>query len=497
MRYDVLAGSVSAWNLVPAERNTLAVASLRTRAAVSLWLVGALVKGLQANRSGGRVSGQALDLKRSVQIIRRHWILVGALAILGLIAGASYTVYRPPMFSATELVVVPNAKDFATAGGAYVDTQVVIARSDPVLIGALPRAGAAISLATLRKRVKATGMSSNVVSIAAEGRTARQAEATANAVATSYLSYLDSAASPVGRVRARILGKAAPATGTSLLARTAEGAGIGLLPGVLIGIILALAIGRGDRRLRERDQIADSIGIPVLASIATEHPRDAAGWAKLLDRYEPGLVDAWHLRKALFQLGLAGLNPASSGGALLSGDEGSSSLSVLSLSSDRRALSLGPQLAAFAASLGIRTALVVSPQQNGNVAATLYAACAAAPPSRSDHLVMAVTDPGNVGKLTGVALTVAVGVVDSENPRVADTARATTTLLGVSAGAATAEQLARVATSAAVDARDIAGILVADPDPADQTTGRIPQVGRPAERRIPTPTFRATTENRL
>jgi len=443
------------------------------------------------------VSGQALDMKGSVRIIRRHRILVGALAILGLIAGASSTVYRPPMFKTSALVIVPNAKGFATEGGAYIDTQIVIAHSDPVLVAALPHVGAAMSLVTLRNRVQAAGMSSNVVSIAAEGRTARQAEATANAVAASYLSFLDSAASPVGRVRARILGKAAPATGTSLVARMAETAGIGLLPGVLIGVILALAIGRGDGRLRERDQIADSIGIPVLASVATEHPRDAAGWAKLLDHYEPGLVDAWHLRKALFELELVGLNPASSGGALRPGDEGGSSLSVLSLSSDRGALSLGPQLAAFAASLGIRTALVVSPQQKGHVAATLYAACAAAPPSRSDHLVMAVTDPDNVGKLTGVALTVAVGVVDSENPRVADTMRATTTLLSVSAGAATAEQLARVATSAAVDARDIAGILVANPDPADQTTGRIPQVGRPAERRIPTPTIGATTENRL
>jgi capsular polysaccharide biosynthesis protein len=441
------------------------------------------------------VSGQALDLKRSAQIIRRHWILVGALAVLGLIAGASYTAYRPPMFSSSTPVVVQNAKGFAT-GPAYIDTQIVIAHSDPVLIGALPHVGATMSLATLRNRVIAADMTANIVSITAEGRTASQAEATADAVAGSYLSYLDSAASPVGRVQARILGKATPATGTSLTVRMAETAGIGLLPGLLIGIILALAVGRGDRRLHERDQIADSIGIPVLASVATEHPRDAAAWAKLLDRYEPGLVDAWHLRKALFQMGIAGLNHVSSGGSLGSGDNGSSSLSVLSLSCDQRALSLGPQLAAFAASLGIRTALVVGPQQNDNVTATLYAACAAAAPLRSGHLVVAVTDHDHVGMLTGVALTVAVGVVNSENPRVADTARATTTLLGVSAGAATAEQLARVATSAAVDDRDIAGILVADPDPADQTTGRIPQVSRPAERRMPTRTTAATVENR-
>ena len=58
---------------------------------------------------------------------------------------------------------------------------------------------------------------------------------------------------------------------------------------------------------------------------------------------------------------------------------GGSSLAVLSLSSDPKALALGPQLAVFAASLGIPTALVIGPQQDANATATLRAACAAPP----------------------------------------------------------------------------------------------------------------------
>jgi hypothetical protein len=84
-------------------------------------------------------------------------------------------------------------------------------------------------------------------------------------------------------------------------------------------------------------------------------------------------------------------------------------------------------------------------------------------------------------------LTVVVAVVDGQTPQDAtDVIRTTATVLGVSAGAATAEQLARVAASAAVGGHDIIGILVADPDPADTTTGRLPQVERPAQRRRPT-----------
>ena len=67
---------------------------------------------------------------------------------------------------------------------------------------------------------------------------------------------------------------------------------------------MSLAIGRKDRRLRERDEIANSIGIPVLASVPVGHPSDAAGWTKLLEDYKPAAVHAWQLRNALQQLGM-------------------------------------------------------------------------------------------------------------------------------------------------------------------------------------------------
>jgi hypothetical protein len=95
-----------------------------------------------------------------------------------------------------------------------------------------------------------------------------------------------------------------------------------------------------------------------------------------------------------------------------------------------------------------------------------------------------------------VTLAVVVSVVDARNPQVPGTMRTTATLLGVSAGKATADQLARVAVSAASDGREIIGILVADPDSADATTGRLPQLGRRGHRRMPTRTTGIATEIR-
>ena len=252
---------------------------------------------------------------------------------------------------------------------------------------------------------------------------------------------------------------------------------------------------RSDRRLRERDEIANSIGVPVLASFPVGHPSNPGGWARLLKDYKPGALHALQLRKALQQLEMAAT------GRNFGTGNGRWSFTVLSLSSDPGALALGPQLATFAASQGIPTTLVIAPQPDATVTASLRTACAAPPRSSEwpSHL-RAIVGEGDVeGDAEGErddTLAVAVGVVDSRNPQAPDTMRTTVTLLGVSAGAATADQLARVAMSAVSDGREITGILVADPDSDDATTGRLPQLGRRGHRRMPTRTTGIATEIR-
>ena len=53
------------------------------------------------------MSQQALDLRRSIQIVRRHKLLVGITAALGLLAGGAYAVLNPPMVTSTALVLLP------------------------------------------------------------------------------------------------------------------------------------------------------------------------------------------------------------------------------------------------------------------------------------------------------------------------------------------------------------------------------------------------------
>jgi hypothetical protein len=118
------------------------------------------------------------------------------------------------------------------------------------------------------------------------------------------------------------------------------------------------------------------------------------------------------------------------------------------------------------------------------------------PSKRPVNLHVIAADNANFDGRHDAALTVVVGVVDGRTPEMPHTMRTTATVLGVSAGATTAEQIARAAVSATADGRGIAGILVADPEPADKTTGLIPQLAPPARRRLPTRLSGRTTEIR-
>jgi capsular polysaccharide biosynthesis protein len=444
------------------------------------------------------MSRRPLDLRTSLQIARQYRVLIGSLAALGLLAGVGYSVMTPPRATSEALVVIPQLTSSAgpalSSSGAVItsgtETQVLIAGSDSVLQRALPSITPAVTLQDLRNDVHVSNPAGAIIAIDGHSTSGAQAVAIADAVAKSYVAYVTSPSSPTGRLDASLLQSAADPTGDSFIQGLLPGALIGIIAGALIGFIVALARSRNQRRLRERDAIANSVGVPVVAAIPVAHPSDASDWTRLLDEYEPGDVHGWQLRRMLQQLGVAGMRPDD--------DHDRMSLTILNLASDKRALALGPQLAAFAASLGIRTVLAVGPQQEPAAVSALHTACAVPPdvvPERRRPMRAMVVDDRRAADLPDAEFLVLVVAVDGDAPRIPDTIRTDLTMLGVSAGAATAEQLARVATVADANGRGIAGILVADPDPADRTTGRIPQLAR-VKRVIPARVNGIPTESR-
>jgi len=394
------------------------------------------------------VSAQQLDVKKSWRAIRRHRTIVAAVAAVGLLGGIAYAFVVPPLHTATSLVVLPPppaADAEKTTGTQTIETQVFIAESEPVLRSAGQNLSPALPTTVVKDRVKVTGVTDDVIQIDAKGTTAQQSMRLANAVAEVYLVFVTTDQNLPGdlgkKTGARVLEQATTARGGNLAVHLGIWGLLGALVGAVAGSIGVLAKVRGDRRLRLRDEIADAVGLPVLASVSSYHATDMSDWTYLLDHYSPTAVEAWSLRKTLHHLGLdvRGGSPVS--------------LSVISFAGDDKALPLGPQLASLATSIGISTSIVVDSHQE--------------PPGK-------------------VALSIHLVVVDRDAPHLAEAEHTTNTIVALSAGTVTAEELARVAVAAAADDRTIDGLVVTDPDPTDRTIGRVSQSARRSGSRLPT-----------
>ena len=87
------------------------------------------------------------------------------------------------------------------------------------------------------------------------------------------------------------------------------------MAGVLVALLLAVGVitllTRRDPRLHFRDDIADAVGSPVIASVHTRTARSVAEWTSLLRDYAPGTVDAWAWRRSLRHISCLPRKPAS------------------------------------------------------------------------------------------------------------------------------------------------------------------------------------------
>jgi hypothetical protein len=273
---------------------------------------------------------------------------------------------------------------------------------------------------------------------------------------------------PSPAVRAGLVARSAAAmSGTALLA-------LGL---AAVGVTV---VTRRDRRLIFRDDIADAVGSPVVASVTSTVRGSVASWVALLRDHTPSAVEAWTWRQALRQL----LPPAPHREVRPQrGQERTrtSTIIVVSLSHDGRALAAGPQLAAYAATAGLRTHLVAA--QRHEAAAALWAACANVEqdPNARPGLSVDVSPPGK----PQADLTVVLVVIDRGEPALVDAAEDAVVVLAVSAGSATAEDLARVAMAVDDTGKRIHGVVVTDPDDLDRTSGRMLQPDRAQQ--IPLP----------
>jgi capsular polysaccharide biosynthesis protein len=289
----------------------------------------------------------------------------------------------------------------------------------------------------------------------------------------------DQVAASASPVSTSVIQEASAARRQGLVARLAVFGGAGAAVALVATAALLVLRRARDRRLRYRDEIADAVGSPVVGSVHAPQPRDAAAWTSVLADYQPETVDAWGLRQVLRQLGE--WYPGGGHHA----DDGRSpalpeSVLVVTLAGDLRALTVGPQLAVCATSMGTSTALVAA-QSHPSAAALWVAAAHNDGRELRDGLVVRTGRDASRQQLT-----VVLAVLDPADPRLDPSVRGDATLIVVSPGSATAEDLASAAMAADDLGHRVDGVVVADPDDLDRTTGRLLQHERARQAAVPT-----------
>ena len=301
-----------------------------------------------------------------------------------------------------------------------------------------------------------------------------------------------------------IIQPAAPATGSSPIRRRVTFAVEGALLAAA-GTALVLVIRRRrDPRVRARDDLADAVGSSLLAVVHSQPQRSVAGWLALFETYDAPAEEAWAFRQMLRALAAASdsHDPARTGTARTLGRvEHPRSIAIVALSGDQRAVAVAPQLAAFTASLGITTRFI--PATRHDSVAALCAACATdrglklrtglvleaggaeagrhprplnGRGTKEPHgqeapgVAQPTTEPHEMSR--SVDLTIIFTVADRREPTLLGIPVTGATVLAISPGVGTREELARLAVAVDDAGRRIDGVVVADPEPSDRTTGR-------------------------
>ncbi len=422
-------------------------------------------------------AAEALDPPMSTRKLDRRVVVTASTTDVLKIQGRAETAQGA---EAIARAVADSEVDYLTgARGSLTNTQRAYrTRRTKELQASLDKVNAEINKTSTRLE--------NETASGVEGQADARALAQLTAQQASLTLQIDQLMDPVGDVQpgpgARVIQDALPAKRPKLVAMFVLAGLAGLVLAVGLAALLLTFLARRDRRLLYRDGIADAVGSPVIASVRSSAARTVAGWTSLLEGYDPGTVDGWALRQALRQLvpdePAKGPRQPNQGGSRVRHPV---SVTVIALSDDPRGLAMGPQIASYAAATGIRTRLVAA--QRDESASSLWAACANA---AGEEVRPGLRVDTQATDKQGVDLTVVLAVVDRRKPELLELPTTSVTVLALSAGSATAEDLARTAVTCDDADRRIAGIMVADPDDLDRTTGRLMQLERLQQVPLPT-----------
>ncbi|MEU9244344.1 Wzz/FepE/Etk N-terminal domain-containing protein [Streptomyces sp. NPDC048385] len=141
-----------------------------------------------AESSASSAAAPLLDLQALVVAVRRRRRLWGALALLGLLAGAALAVLMPPSPTAVTEVLVAHEADQPNDTGTLIRTDVQLLQTTQIADKALRALRSTDKPEDFMQDYRGTGLTNNLLQITVTGDTDAQAVARARALADAFVA---------------------------------------------------------------------------------------------------------------------------------------------------------------------------------------------------------------------------------------------------------------------------------------------------------------------
>lgn len=209
-----------------------------------------------------------MTLQEYLQVLRRQRWIILVVALVAVVAAVVFSNRQEKLYRASATVLV-SGFDAAQSTEMFMQTQADIATTSPELAR---RVRNALGLQTLPKIDVTPQTNSALLTFSSTARNPRLAQRVATAYARQYQGFQQAlAAARIRAARAYLVRPAAP--GVQVQPRTVRNTLLGLLFGVIVGCGLAFLRDALDTRVRSTDEVAERLGLPLLARLPPPPPK--------------------------------------------------------------------------------------------------------------------------------------------------------------------------------------------------------------------------------
>lgn len=231
------------------------------------------------------------DISRVLRVIRRRLWIVALCLVIATGVAVLLTVRAEDRYESTSGLLVTGGTE--PQRNAETNLQLL---SLPAISSRAAELEPAVSQEEFETSISAAQVAeSDIVHVSANSSSATVAASMANAYAEAFVEYRQEDHAKIAAGKVSLVQRATP-NGTPVSPKAAKNIGFGVLIGIVLGLALALLAEQMDRRVKREEDLADTTGLPILATIPRRRSFDSKHFGS--DALSPAESEVFRLLRA-------------------------------------------------------------------------------------------------------------------------------------------------------------------------------------------------------